>query len=61
MVRGQHGQPPEPWAKAFDDWLAEALKNGDEAALANYRTEAPHARDAFAPVAGTTDCKSLNQ
>jgi len=46
LVRGQHHTPPEPWAKAFDDWLAETVEKGDEAALANYRTEAPHARDA---------------
>ena len=29
---------PEPWAKAFDDWLAETVEKGDEAALADYRT-----------------------
>ena len=46
LMRGQHAVPPEPWARAFDDWLAETLAKGDEAALANYRTEAPHARDA---------------
>jgi 4,5-DOPA dioxygenase extradiol len=46
LIRGQHGLAPEPWAKAFDDWLAETLEKGDEMALANYRTEAPHARDA---------------
>ena len=37
LVRGQHDAPPEPWAKAFDDWLAEKVETGDEAALANYR------------------------
>jgi 4,5-DOPA dioxygenase extradiol len=46
LVRGAHDTPPEPWAKAFDDWVAEKVEAGDEAALANYRTEAPHARDA---------------
>jgi 4,5-DOPA dioxygenase extradiol len=46
LVRGQHDTPPEPWAKAFDDWVAETVEKGDEAALANYRSEAPHARDA---------------
>jgi 4,5-DOPA dioxygenase extradiol len=46
LARGQHDMPPEPWAKAFDDWVAEKIEAGDEAALANYRTEAPHARDA---------------
>jgi 4,5-DOPA dioxygenase extradiol len=46
LVRGQHDTPPEPWAKAFDDWVAEKAEQGDEAALANYRSAAPHARDA---------------
>jgi 4,5-DOPA dioxygenase extradiol len=46
LVRGQHDAPPEPWAKAFDDWVADKVETGDEAALANYRNEAPHAREA---------------
>jgi len=46
LVRGQHDTPPEPWARAFDDWVAETVEKGDEAALANYRSAAPHARDA---------------
>jgi len=46
LMRGHHDLPPEPWAKSFDDWVAEKLEAGDEMALANYRTEAPHARDA---------------
>jgi len=46
LSRGQHGAKPEPWAREFDDWLAETLEAGDEAALANYRTLAPHAREA---------------
>lgn len=46
LMRGQHGLKPEPWAQAFDDWVAETVEAGDEAALANYRTEAPHAVDA---------------
>jgi 4,5-DOPA dioxygenase extradiol len=46
LVRGQHDTPPEPWAKAFDDWVADKVETGDEAALANYRNEAPHAREA---------------
>jgi len=46
LMRGQHGAKPEPWAAAFDDWVAETVAKGDEQALANYRTEAPHARDA---------------
>ena len=37
---------PEPWARAFDDWLAETLEKGDEAALADYRARAPYAREA---------------
>lgn len=46
LMRGQHELAPEPWAQAFDDWVAEKVEAGDEAALANYRSEAPHARDA---------------
>jgi len=46
LVRGQHDTPPEPWAKVFDDWVADKVETGDEAALANYRNEAPHAREA---------------
>ena len=46
LVRGAHDTPPEPWAKAFDDWVADKVEQGDEAALAGYRTGAPHARDA---------------
>jgi len=46
LSRGQHGAKPEAWAREFDDWLAETLEAGDEAALANYRTLAPHAREA---------------
>ena len=37
---------PEPWAQAFDDWLAETVEKGDEAALADYRAQAPNAREA---------------
>ena len=47
LVRGAaNDAEPEPWAKAFDDWLAETLEKGDEAALADYRTKAPNAREA---------------
>jgi 4,5-DOPA dioxygenase extradiol len=46
LIRGQHDASPEPWAKAFDDWLADTLEKGDAAALADYRSVAPHARDA---------------
>ena len=47
LVRGAGDDAePEPWAKAFDDWLAETLEKGDEAALADYRTKAPYAREA---------------
>ncbi len=46
LVRGGAGVAPEPWAKAFDDWLAATLEQGDETALANYRTGAPYAREA---------------
>ena len=46
LVRGGAASEPEPWAQAFDDWLAETLEKGDETALADYRTRAPNARDA---------------
>jgi 4,5-DOPA dioxygenase extradiol len=46
LQRGHHDLPPESWAKAFDDWVADTVEKGDEAALANYRAEAPYARDA---------------
>ncbi len=43
LVRGGGESEPEPWASEFDDWLAETLEKGDEAALADYRTGAPNA------------------
>ncbi len=46
LVRGAHDTPPEPWAKAFDDWVADKVEQGDEEALANYRSQAPYAREA---------------
>ena len=46
LVRGGGESEPEPWAQAFDDWLAETVEKGDEAALADYRTRAPNAREA---------------
>ncbi len=46
LARGAHDTPPEPWAKAFDDWVADKVEQGDEEALANYRSEAPYAREA---------------
>ena len=33
----------EPWALAFRDWVVEQLKAGDEAALVDYRRQAPFA------------------
>lgn len=35
--------PPEPWAKAFDDWVAGRLRDMDVVALRDYRARAPHA------------------
>jgi 4,5-DOPA dioxygenase extradiol len=46
LLRGGPGAKPEAWAMEFDDWLAETLEKGDAAALADYRTRAPHAREA---------------
>lgn len=34
-----------PWVEAFRDWVAARLEAGDEAALADYRAQAPHAAD----------------
>lgn len=46
LVRGGVMSEPEPWAKAFDDWLAETLEKGDEIELGDYRARAPYAREA---------------
>ena len=46
LVRGVRDAEPEPWAQAFDDWLAETVEKGDEEALADYRQRAPYAREA---------------
>ena len=46
LVRGGDASEPEPWAQEFDDWLAETVEKGDEAALADYRAQAPNAIDA---------------
>jgi 4,5-DOPA dioxygenase extradiol len=46
LRRGEHDAAPESWAKQFDDWLAEKVEMGDEKALANYRSEAPYAKEA---------------
>ena len=43
LVRGGDASEPEPWAQEFDDWVADAVEKGDEAALADYRTQAPGA------------------
>ena len=46
LVRGAAASEPEPWAQAFDDWLADTVEKGDEGALADYRAQAPYAREA---------------
>jgi 4,5-DOPA dioxygenase extradiol len=40
------GGPPPAWARDFDEWLAEALAEGREAELLDWRRTAPHARQA---------------
>jgi len=45
LARDAH-TAPEPWARQFDDWVAEKVEAGDEKALANYRAEAPFAKEA---------------
>ncbi len=37
---------PAPWALAFDEWLAETIVAGDEAALLDYRDSRPEAKAA---------------
>ena len=45
--RGQAAATPTlPYAQAFDDWLAETVSAGDEAALLDYRRQAPFAQRA---------------
>jgi 4,5-DOPA dioxygenase extradiol len=46
LVRGDAPSEPEPWAQAFDDWLADTVEKGDEDALADYRARAPYASEA---------------
>ena len=46
LVRGGGDSEPEPWAREFDDWLMDTVEKGDEAALADYRAQAPNAVDA---------------
>jgi 4,5-DOPA dioxygenase extradiol len=42
-LRGDDAEPPEPWAVAFDAWVAERLLAKDVAGLAAYASRAPHA------------------
>jgi len=39
-------ETPAPWALTFDDWLAQSIEAGDAAALVDYRTTRPEARQA---------------
>jgi 4,5-DOPA dioxygenase extradiol len=38
---GDGGAPPQPWASAFDAWIADVLSRRDWAALVDYRSRAP--------------------
>ncbi|MBW2528405.1 MAG: dioxygenase [Deltaproteobacteria bacterium] len=38
---GQEGRPPEGWAADFDDWVRDALTQGDVDTLRAYRERAP--------------------
>ncbi|HEY0267122.1 MAG TPA: class III extradiol ring-cleavage dioxygenase [Rhizomicrobium sp.] len=40
------GSPEGDWSKQFSQWMDDRLTTGDEAALADYRSQAPHAREA---------------
>jgi 4,5-DOPA dioxygenase extradiol len=37
------GSPEAPWSQEFSAWMHDRLMAGDEAALADYRAQAPHA------------------
>ena len=37
------GSPEPAWSREFSDWMHEKLMAGDEAALADWQTQAPHA------------------
>lgn len=37
--------PPQPWAQAFADWFALRLQQGDQAALLDWKQQAPFARE----------------
>ncbi len=43
MERGNHGHVAD-WVKDFDDWLVKTVESGDEAALIDYKRQAPNAR-----------------
>lgn len=43
LLRRTARATPDPWAQAFDDWLAARIEAGDTAALLTWRADAPHA------------------
>lgn len=36
--------PPQPYAKAFDNWLCQAIETADQDSVFNYQSKAPHAK-----------------
>ncbi len=40
------GSPEPAWSREFSDWIHDRVMAGDEAALADYRAQAPHAATA---------------
>lgn len=42
---GHPGMPPQPWAQAFADWMAERLAAGEVEALLDWQHQAPFARE----------------
>lgn len=42
VLHDEYAEAPE-WARAFDDWIAKRLEEGDLDALVDYRAQAPHA------------------
>ncbi|HEY0665617.1 MAG TPA: class III extradiol ring-cleavage dioxygenase [Gallionella sp.] len=43
LFRHPQGEPVSAWVTEFCDWIAGRIAEGDIAALAGYRTQAPHA------------------
>ena len=59
LMRGDPDAKPEPWAEAFDDWVADEVETGDEAGAG----ELSHAtrRTRWTPIRPTsTSCRCMS-